>query len=110
MKAVERHDVTTIAAVPPLWLQLAELDWPLQTAARLKRLTNSGGALTEPLVRALRARFPEARLFPMYGLTEAFRSTYLDPALVDAHSHFDGQGDSVRGNHGRGRRRARGSA
>ena len=85
MKAVERHDVTTIAAVPPLWLQLAELDWPEGTAARLKRLTNSGGALTEPLVRALRARFPESRLFPMYGLTEAFRSTYLDPALVDAH-------------------------
>ena len=85
MKAVERHAVTTIAAVPPLWLQLAELDWPEETAARLKRLTNSGGALTEPLVRALRRRFPEARLFPMYGLTEAFRSTYLDPALVDSH-------------------------
>jgi len=85
MKAVERHEVTTIAAVPPLWLQLTELDWPEQAAARLKRLTNSGGALTEPLVRALRARFPEARLFPMYGLTEAFRSTYLDPALVDVH-------------------------
>ena len=85
MKAVERHDVTTIAAVPPLWLQLAELDWPEQTAAKLKRLTNSGGALTAPLVQALRKRFPEARLFPMYGLTEAFRSTYLDPALVDTH-------------------------
>jgi acyl-CoA synthetase (AMP-forming)/AMP-acid ligase II len=85
VKAVERHDITTIAAVPPLWLQLTELDWPAETAARLRRLTNSGGALTEPLVRALRARFPEARLFPMYGLTEAFRSTYLDPALVDAH-------------------------
>ena len=85
LKAVERHDVTTIAAVPPLWLQLAELDWPAQTAAKLRRLTNSGGALTEPLVRALRARFPQGRLFSMYGLTEAFRSTYLDPALVDAH-------------------------
>ncbi len=85
MKAVERHDVTTIAAVPPLWLQLAELDWPEAVAAKLRRLTNSGGALTEPLVRALRSRFPQGRLFPMYGLTEAFRSTYLDPALVDAH-------------------------
>ncbi len=85
MKAVERHEVTTIAAVPPLWLQLTELDWPEAVAAKLKRLTNSGGALTEPLVRALRARFPAAQLFPMYGLTEAFRSTYLDPSLVDAH-------------------------
>ncbi|GEN98886.1 acyl-CoA ligase (AMP-forming), exosortase A system-associated [Novosphingobium sediminis] len=84
-KAVERHDITTLAAVPPLWVQLVELDWPEVAARKLRRLTNSGGALTEPLVRSLRARFPEARLFPMYGLTEAFRSTYLDPALVDAH-------------------------
>ena len=84
-KAVERHGVTTLAAVPPLWIQLTELDWPPETAARLRRLTNSGGALTADLVRKLRALFPAARLFPMYGLTEAFRSTYLDPALVDAH-------------------------
>jgi acyl-CoA synthetase (AMP-forming)/AMP-acid ligase II len=51
----------------------------------MRRLTNSGGALTVELVRKLRAHFPQARLFPMYGLTEAFRSTYLDPSLVDSH-------------------------
>ncbi|SFG27806.1 acyl-CoA ligase (AMP-forming), exosortase A-associated [Novosphingobium sp. CF614] len=85
MKAVERHAVTTLAAVPPLWVQVCELDWPAEIAAKLRRLTNSGGALTVDLVRRLRARFPQARLFPMYGLTEAFRSTYLDPALVDIH-------------------------
>ncbi len=85
VKAVERHGVTTLAAVPPLWVQLAELDWPPETAARLRRLTNSGGALTPDLVRRLRALFPQARLFAMYGLTEAFRSTYLDPALIDIH-------------------------
>lgn len=85
MKAVDKHGVTTLAAVPPLWVQLTELDWPAETAAKLRRLTNSGGALTVDLVRRLRALFPEARLFPMYGLTEAFRSTYLDPTLVDAH-------------------------
>jgi acyl-coenzyme A synthetase/AMP-(fatty) acid ligase len=33
----------------------------------------------------LRALFPQARLFAMYGLTEAFRSTYLDPQLIDTH-------------------------
>lgn len=85
VKAVERHGVTTIAAVPPLWVQLAELDWPAQTAARLRRLTNSGGALTPDLVRRLRGLFPQARLFAMFGLTEAFRSTFLDPALIDSH-------------------------
>ena len=85
VKTVERHGVTTLAAVPPLWIQLTELDWPIETAARLRRLTNSGGALTADLVRKLRQLFPAARLFPMYGLTEAFRSTYLAPALVDTH-------------------------
>ncbi|MEZ5682306.1 MAG: acyl-CoA ligase (AMP-forming), exosortase A system-associated [Erythrobacter sp.] len=82
-KACGKHGVTTLAAVPPLWVQLTELDWPGEAVASMRRLTNSGGALTVDLVRDLRAMFPDARLFPMYGLTEAFRSTYLDPSLVD---------------------------
>ena len=85
VKGVERHGITTIGAVPPLWVQLVEQAWPAETAAKLRRLTNTGGALTEPLVRRLRGQFPEADLYAMYGLTEAFRSTYLDPALIDAH-------------------------
>ncbi len=84
-KACARHKVTTLAAVPPLWVQLTEIDWPPEASAPLRRLTNSGGALTEDLVAGLRATFPNARLFPMYGLTEAFRSTYLDPELVETH-------------------------
>lgn len=85
VKAIERHGVNTLAAVPPLWVQLAELDWPAETAGKLRRLTNSGGALTVDLVRRLRGLFPQARLFAMYGLTEAFRSTFLDPVLIDSH-------------------------
>jgi acyl-CoA ligase (AMP-forming) (exosortase A-associated) len=84
-KACARHGATTLAAVPPLWVQLTEIDWPAEARAPLRRLTNSGGALTVDLVRGLRGMFPDARLFPMYGLTEAFRSTFLDPALVDLH-------------------------
>ncbi|MDD3800025.1 MAG: AMP-binding protein, partial [Novosphingobium sp.] len=84
-KACARHGITTLAAVPPLWVQLAEQDWPAEATASMRRLTNSGGALTPELVTRLRGIFPQARLFPMYGLTEAFRSTYLDPALVDSH-------------------------
>lgn len=85
MKACATHHITTLAAVPPLWVQLAELEWSDDATAYMRRLTNSGGALTTDLVRDLRGIFPDARLFPMYGLTEAFRSTYLDPDLVDSH-------------------------
>ena len=84
VSAVRRHDVTVLAGVPPLWLQLAEQEWD-GAGATLRTLTNSGGHLPEPLVRRLRALFPQAKLHLMYGLTEGFRSASLDPALVDAH-------------------------
>jgi len=85
IKACGRHGITTLAAVPPLWVQLTGQDWPEGAVSSMRRLTNSGGALTVDLVRDLRRIFPDARLFPMYGLTEAFRSTFLDPDLVDEH-------------------------
>ncbi len=85
LRAVARHKITTLAGVPPLWRQLAVLDWPAEAVASVKRLTNSGGALDETLVHRLRSLVPAARIHAMYGLTEAFRSTSLDPALIDAH-------------------------
>jgi acyl-CoA ligase (AMP-forming) (exosortase A-associated) len=85
VKAVDRVGATTFAGVPPLWVQLLETNWPDTTASSLIRLTNSGGALTAPLIAGLQDRFPQARIYPMYGLTEAFRSTYLPPELVAEH-------------------------
>ncbi|QZD95319.1 acyl-CoA ligase (AMP-forming), exosortase A system-associated [Qipengyuania gelatinilytica] len=82
-KACAKHSVTTLAAVPPLWVQLLEVDWPAEAVASMRRLTNSGGALTIEIVSGLQDKLPQSDIFPMYGLTEAFRSTYLDPALVD---------------------------
>jgi acyl-CoA synthetase (AMP-forming)/AMP-acid ligase II len=90
-RAVARHGATTLAGVPPLWVQLADAEWARPTT--LRRLTNSGGRLPVPLIRRLRTLFPEADLYSMYGLTEAFRSTFLDPALVDAHP--DAIGDAI---------------
>lgn len=85
VKAVERYDISVLAGVPPLWNQLVEAPWPPETSARLRVVTNSGGRLPVALVRRLRATFPNASLHSMYGLTEAFRSTSLDPALIDTH-------------------------
>lgn len=85
IRAVETHGITTLAGVPPLWVQLVEAPWPPRTAFSLRRLTNSGGRLPVSIVRRLRELFPAAELYLMYGLTEAFRSTYLEPALLDEH-------------------------
>jgi acyl-CoA ligase (AMP-forming) (exosortase A-associated) len=85
IRAVERYEITTLAGVPPLWVQLVEAPWPPRAALSLRRLTNSGGRLPASIVRRLRELFPAAELHLMYGLTEAFRSTSLDPAFVDLH-------------------------
>jgi acyl-CoA ligase (AMP-forming) (exosortase A-associated) len=85
IRAIERHEITTLAGVPPLWVQLIEAAWPPSALLMLRRLTNSGGRLPTSVVRRMREMFPLAEIYLMYGLTEAFRSTYLDPALLDAH-------------------------
>ncbi|MEN3278790.1 MAG: hypothetical protein V7631_4580 [Massilia sp.] len=81
LNAVVEERITGLAAVPPLWFQLASLPWPADCS--LRYLTNSGGALPRTTVASLRAALPEADLFLMYGLTEAFRSTYLPPSELD---------------------------
>ena len=85
IRAVEEHGITTLAGVPPLWVQLVEAPWPPRAALALRRLTNSGGRLPVSIVRRMRELFPAAEIHLMYGLTEAFRSTSLDPALLDEH-------------------------
>ncbi|GAB3433953.1 acyl-CoA ligase (AMP-forming), exosortase A system-associated [Massilia solisilvae] len=81
VKMVAAERITGLAAVPPLWIQLAALPWPQPNTLRF--LTNSGGAMPRPTVAALRAALPGADLFLMYGLTEAFRSTYLPPSELE---------------------------
>ena len=93
IRAVERHQISTLAGVPPLWVQLVETPWPAAAALSLRRLTNSGGKLPPSVVRRLRELFPAADIYSMYGLTEAFRSTYLEPALLDAHP--DSMGSAI---------------
>lgn len=80
-RAVERERITGLAAVPPLWIQLSQLDWP--AGGTLRYLTNSGGAMPRTTVARLRLLLPHAEIYLMYGLTEAFRSTYLPPSELE---------------------------
>ncbi len=83
IRAVERERITGLAAVPPLWIQLAQLDWPSGLDTHLRYFTNSGGHMPRATLDALRARLPKTRPYLMYGLTEAFRSTWLPPDEID---------------------------
>lgn len=84
INAVAAEKITGLAAVPPLWVQLAQFPWPDSVIDHLRYITNSGGHMPEPTLRALQHALPKTKPFLMYGLTEAFRSTYLPPDQVDA--------------------------
>lgn len=83
LKAMEREKVTGLTAVPPLYIQLAQLDWPAAINENLRYFANTGGRMPLDTLASLRQRVPQAKPFLMYGLTEAFRSTYLPPEEVD---------------------------
>jgi acyl-CoA ligase (AMP-forming) (exosortase A-associated) len=89
--AVRQERITGLAGVPPLWIQLAELPWPREVADSLRYITSSGGHMPEPTLRALQKRLPSTKAFLMYGLTEAFRSTYLPPEQLAARPNSIGR-------------------
>ena len=83
LKALERERVTGLTAVPPLYIQLTQLAWPAGITEHLRYFANTGGRMPREILDALRSRLPRTKPYLMYGLTEAFRSTYLPPDEVD---------------------------
>jgi len=83
VRTVEAEKITGLAAVPPVWIQVADLEWPASVTEHLRYITNSGGRMPRATLDKLRKALPKTRPFLMYGLTEAFRGTYLPPDQID---------------------------
>jgi acyl-CoA ligase (AMP-forming) (exosortase A-associated) len=81
--ALERERITGLTAVPPLWIQLAQLKWPATVTDHLRYIANTGGRMPKATLDQLRKLLPKTSPFLMYGLTESFRSTFLPPAEID---------------------------
>ena len=90
VKAVQRYAVTGLGAVPPLWHLILGASWKDGAGDSLRYLTNSGGKLSTDLQHNMAKTFPNAEVFAMYGLTEAFRSTVLPPHRLSDKPHSVG--------------------
>lgn len=77
--------ITGLAGVPTLWSLLAQPSSGLhkEQLPHLRYITNTGGAMPQTVLKTLRELLPTTSIFLMYGLTEAFRSTYLPPEELD---------------------------
>lgn len=79
------HAITGLAGVPTIWAILTRAA-PLLAKTplpHLRYITNSGGRVPQETVRAMREKLPDTKIYLMYGLTEAFRSTFLPPEEID---------------------------
>jgi acyl-CoA ligase (AMP-forming) (exosortase A-associated) len=86
LKALRRHEITGVTGVPPLWALLIRGAKSLREnpLTHLRYLANTGGRIPQANLDELRALLEPTgtRIFLMYGLTEAFRSTYLAPEEI----------------------------
>jgi acyl-CoA ligase (AMP-forming) (exosortase A-associated) len=80
-----KERITGLAGVPTVWCLLAQANSGLQKQLLpdLRYITNTGGAMPQTVLSVLRKALPTTKIFLMYGLTEAFRSTYLPPEELD---------------------------
>jgi acyl-CoA synthetase (AMP-forming)/AMP-acid ligase II len=85
VQALLKERITGLAGVHTLWSLLAQTSSTLakQLFPDLRYITNTGGAMPQSVLKILRTALPTTKVFLMYGLTEAFRSTYLPPEELD---------------------------
>ncbi len=83
--ALVKERITGLAGVPTVWSLLAQPNSTLHknTPPALRYITNTGGAMPQNVLAILRKALPNTSVVLMYGLTEAFRSTYLSPEELE---------------------------
>ncbi len=85
--------VTVFPGVPTMFTLMMNLQsLPTFDLSGLRMVTNTAAALSESHIQKLRALFPQASLFSMYGLTECKRVTYLPPDQLDIRPTSVGRG------------------
>ena len=81
--ALLTEHITGLAGVPTVWSLLANGGILKHSFPDLRYTTNTGGAMPQAVLKVLRQALTATKIFLMYGLTEAFRSTYLPPEELD---------------------------
>jgi acyl-CoA ligase (AMP-forming) (exosortase A-associated) len=87
LKGLRRHEITGVAGVPPLWSLLLRSARSIEQEplTHLRYISNTGGRIPQTNLDELRRILEPGgtKIYLMYGLTEAFRSTYLPPEEID---------------------------
>ena len=83
LRRVEEERVTGFPGVPTVYAVLLQMDLSAYDLSSIRYLTNTAAALPPSHILRLREKFPWARLYSMYGLTETKRTLYLPPEELE---------------------------
>ena len=85
VQMLKKEKITGLAGVPTLWNLLVQPSSTLSKTGlpHLRYITNTGGAMPQSILEKLQEQLSTTHIYLMYGLTEAFRSTYLPPDQVE---------------------------
>ncbi len=92
MQSLVRERATGFALVPTVSAMLLQMNLEEYDLSSLRYITNAAAAFPLEHIRQLRRRLPRVKLFPMHGLTECLRVTYLPPDQVDVRPSSVGRG------------------
>lgn len=86
---LSEHSITALPVMPVVISQMFDKRLKLGVnkydLSAMRYVCSTGGRLSGEMIHDLRSAFPNAKIYSMFGLTEAFRSTYLDPDKLDSH-------------------------
>ncbi len=84
VQKMREERITGLPLLPTMSALLLQFEaWSGEHLPHLRYVTNTGQALPTEHIRRIRERFPGARVYSMYGLTECKRVSYLPPELID---------------------------
>jgi amino acid adenylation domain-containing protein len=83
LESIQTERVTGFPGVPTIFAMLLQIDLTPYDLSSVRYVTNAAAALPTSYILELRRRFPRAKLYSMYGLTETKRALYLPPEQLE---------------------------
>ncbi len=87
MRFLANEKITALPLMPAIMTKLFDMRFFQRDHAydlsSIRYISSSGGRVSEEMLKNIREIFPLAEFYSMYGLTEAFRSTYLPPEQLE---------------------------
>ena len=86
---MSKERITALPVMPVFITKIFDRRLKVNTNAfdfsALRYVCSTGGRLSADMIADLKGAFPNAKIYSMFGLTEAFRSTFLPPNKLDSH-------------------------